>query len=347
MCCVGEHVHGLDVEDVVVVGEDGEVAGLGGGVAAHIYHPLRGAGQEDAGDVGMDAGTRRVEHHDVGLSVFRDKRSVQHIFHVAGKEFRIVDAVYGRVDLGVGDGFGHILDAHDFACQRREEQRNRSRASVEVINHGLIRIYTGRNAFPYEIAHHGIKPVRLRRVGLVERLGTDLETEAFHLFIYGFGAVVQEAGQVAEIVVSLGIDDIIQRGYLRETGLDRFQQRLTDRPSRFTLRLAAETEHEHVLAGGSGAYDHRTQETPVLAQIVETQSMVDGVLLDEQADGIGRFALQMAFPDVQHLVEEAADMESQSKPLRVGQRAEILAREEPATIGKGVFQFVAVMVGLF
>ncbi len=87
MRSVRKHIHGLDVDDVVVRSEDGQVTGLSSRIATHIDHPLRSAGKQDLRHVGMDAGPGRVEHHDVGLAVGGDEVRVQDVLHVAGKEF--------------------------------------------------------------------------------------------------------------------------------------------------------------------------------------------------------------------------------------------------------------------
>ena len=60
--------------------------------------------------------------------------------------------------------------------------------------------------------------------------------------------------------------------------------------------------------------------------------MLDRVLLDEEADGIGRFALQMTFPDIEHLVEETAHVEAQAQPVFVGELAPVFAGEQPAAV---------------
>ena len=100
-----------------MVGEDSQVARLRGRIAAYIDHPFRCAFQEDVGDGRVDAGPRRVEHDDVGMSMRTDEIGAEHVFHVAGKELGIGDMVLPGVDLRILDGLGHILDTYDLLSQ--------------------------------------------------------------------------------------------------------------------------------------------------------------------------------------------------------------------------------------
>ena len=56
MLSVREHVNRLDGGDFVLVGEKGQVTGLGGRVAAYIDHAGRGGLKDDLGDIRVDAG---------------------------------------------------------------------------------------------------------------------------------------------------------------------------------------------------------------------------------------------------------------------------------------------------
>ena len=105
------------MNDVVAVGEYGEVARLGGRIAADIDHALRRTGQQDIRHGRVDAGAGRVEHDDVGLSVFCNEFSLQDVFHISCKKRGVGDAVFPGIHFRVFDGFGHILDADDLAGQ--------------------------------------------------------------------------------------------------------------------------------------------------------------------------------------------------------------------------------------
>ena len=110
MIRVREHIDGLDFLDAVAaLGEEGEVAGEGFGVAGDIHDALRrerdGGGEERL----VAARTRRVHQEDVArLAVFR------HVDH----EFACVGAdkadVLHAVQLRVGDRVAHgvAVDLH-------------------------------------------------------------------------------------------------------------------------------------------------------------------------------------------------------------------------------------------
>ena len=68
-----EHIYGLYCGDGVFAAEDGQVAGLGRGIAADIDDAAGFGVEDDFGDIGMDAGPRRVEDDDVRMSVFGDE----------------------------------------------------------------------------------------------------------------------------------------------------------------------------------------------------------------------------------------------------------------------------------
>ena len=113
MRSMGEHVDRLHLDDVIVLRKDRKVARLGRRVAADIHHAVGRRLHEHLRNVGMDAGPRRVEHHDVGMAVHCDELRAEHVLHVAGEELRVLDAVDPCVDLCVFDGLGNVFDAHD------------------------------------------------------------------------------------------------------------------------------------------------------------------------------------------------------------------------------------------
>ena len=118
---MGEHVDGLYLLYAVLLVQQLQVAGLGGRV-----------------DVRVHAGPWRVGDNDVRTSVLGDKLVRQDVFHVAGKEQCVLNAVDLGVDLGVLDGFGHILDADDLPCLSCHEVGDGPRAGIQVLNQRLI-----------------------------------------------------------------------------------------------------------------------------------------------------------------------------------------------------------------
>ena len=90
---VGEHVNGLYGDYFVAGVEQGKVAGLGGGVAADIDDALGVGIEYDLYDVGVHAGTGRVGDDDIGMTVLTDEVVGEDVFHVAGIEQGVGDAV--------------------------------------------------------------------------------------------------------------------------------------------------------------------------------------------------------------------------------------------------------------
>ena len=65
--------------------------------------------------------------------------------------------------------------------------------------------------------------------------------------------------------------------------------------------------------------------------------MLESVVLDKEADSVGRFALEVAFLNVENLVEELAYVEAEPDLFLVTEGLGILFREYPAFVGSGEF----------
>ena len=129
-----EHIDGLDLSDTVVGIEESQVAGLRGGITADVDDSARCGIEDDTNDIWVHAGTRWVGNDDVGTAVAADKLVGKDILHVTGIENGVVDAVDARVDLGILDGLGHILDAYDIPRMTGHEVGNGARTGIEVID---------------------------------------------------------------------------------------------------------------------------------------------------------------------------------------------------------------------
>ena len=73
-----------------------------------------------------------------------------------------------------------------------------------------------------------------------------------------------------------------------------------------------EAHDEHYIPFLSSAYDHIAEETLVFSYVEEGKSMLKGIFLYEQTDGIGRLRLKITMFYVKHLVEEASHMEAKT-----------------------------------
>ncbi len=260
----------------------------------------------------------------------RDERVAQHLLHVAGIERRVADAVERRIDLRVLDRLGHVLDAHDACAARGAEVGDGARAGIEVVERLAARELR-------EVARHLVEFVGLGRVGLIERLGPHLEPEALHPFDDVVLAPIAYGLQVARRVVPLGVHHVHERRDGGECGGQVVEQR------RDALAVVGTEHHDdHHLARRGGAHDHVAHEARVLAGVVEGVAVLDAEALCLQADGVRRFGLEPAPADVEHLVEHARDVESRGGRGLDGLAGLHLLAGQPAAVGEGVFEFVAV-----
>ena len=282
----------------------------------------------------MHTGTRRVGYYHVGASVFGHKIGSEHIFHIAGKKERVVDAVQGGVHLGIGYGFGHIFYADNAFCRARHKVGNGAGAGVEVV-HQFVAGECGKGA------RHLIEFVGLLRVGLVERFRPDFEPRPFHRLVNGFAALEQMHLLVGDGVVAFAVDDVQQRRNFGESLRYMFQQR---HPRR--LVVVEKDQHQHQLARRGGTYHHCTQKSALLAQVEELQSVRQRITFYLVAQAIVNVVLQPAFANVEHFVEHARNVKSHAIQVAcIG--IDYFVGHQPAAVRKGVFQLVAVAVNLF
>ena len=134
MVRMGEHVHGLYGGNAVSRAEPLDVPRLGGGIATYIDNAVGGGGENRLDHVGVHPGTGRVGDDDFRPAVpFNELRS-QDIFHVSCIECRIANAINGRIDFCIFDGFGDILDADDLLGLPGYEVGYGAGARIKVID---------------------------------------------------------------------------------------------------------------------------------------------------------------------------------------------------------------------
>ena len=110
--------------------------------------------------------------------------------------------------------------------------------------------------------------------------------------------------------------------------------------------VAVEDHDHHHLARRSRADDHVAHQPPVFAGVVERVAVFDAEASGLGADVIRRIGLEPALVDVQHLVEHVGNMESErGRGIEVRPALHLFARQ-PAAVGEGEFEFVAVKPGL-
>ena len=273
---------------------------MGCGVAAHIDNSLGGCTQNHVDHRLIDTRTRRIENHHVGTTVGIDKLVAQHLLHIARIEDRISDSVDFGIDLCVLDSLGNILNTNYFGTARRTEIGNRTRTRIEVIEHlSLLQIGS--------LACHFVELVGLLRVGLIERFGTHLESQALHLLEDVPVAAIGDGFEVARRVIQLLVDHIDHRGNLGEL-LAEVVEQCAD-----TLLVAVgEDDDDHHLVRRGGANDHIAHKSAMFAHVVELVAVLQAETLGSQSDSIRRLGLQPTLFDVQHLVEHCRNVETES-----------------------------------
>ncbi len=197
--------------------------------------------------------------------------------------------------------FCDVLDADDPGGPAGHEVGYRSSSGVQIV----YRFITGQSG---ELARHFVKFVSLRRVGLVERSGADLESQSLHLFENMVASGPQPCLLIAERVVELGVDYVHERGYLRE----RLPQMIHQRGDANLVGLGEDHDHHHLTGGGS-AYHHVAHQARVLADVIEFVAVFDAKPPGLEADGVRRVGLKPAFPNVENLVEHSRHVETECR----------------------------------
>ena len=105
----------------------------------------------------------------------------------------------------------------------------------------------------------------------VETLGTNLESQTFHLFEDMVASLEGEGLKVAYRVIHFIVDDILQRGDLWELICHKLQQLVE--ALHFGTVVDACHHNQHQFAGRGGAYNKVAQHALVRAQVTEGIAM--------------------------------------------------------------------------
>lgn len=119
--CDGLHMVGLrvdvegrdGVDPVPMFGERRRVTCKRGRIACDVDDDRRTAVRDLMAHFGLRAGTRRVEHDDVGMRALRIDVLVKRVQHVAAQCLHGVDSRVPQVPARVGHGVLRPLDAHE------------------------------------------------------------------------------------------------------------------------------------------------------------------------------------------------------------------------------------------
>ena len=129
-----EHIDRLDFPHGVCLVQQIQVTGLRGWITTYINDTF-GTREQDCLDyVIMHTGTWRVGDDYIRSSMFVDEILSKQIFHVAGKKFRIRNAVERRVHLSVLDSFRNIFNADHLFGLTGNEIGDSPRPGIKVID---------------------------------------------------------------------------------------------------------------------------------------------------------------------------------------------------------------------
>ena len=104
-----------------------------------------------------------------------DELVVQDVFHVAGIEQGVIDAVDLGIDFGVLNSFRHVFYADNLTALPGNEVGNGARAGIEVVDQ-FVACQSGK------LTGNTIQMVGLFGICLVEGLRANLELQVFHQF---------------------------------------------------------------------------------------------------------------------------------------------------------------------
>ena len=279
----------------------------------------------------MDSCTGRIQYYHVRPAVFPDEIVGKDVLHISGKELTVVYSVVRGVFPGVFDGFGHILYTYHFRGLGAHELGNCARSGVKVVHH--LRTCEGG-----ELPGGAVQFVCLRRVGLVERLGAYLEGQVLHLLIDGVVASEKDGFLVCDGVVQLGVHYVIQGCYLREPVAYSLQK-----GSAGCWVVCGKYHYQHHVSLLVVADYNVAHISLVLAYVVEFKAVLNGVILYEKTDFVGRGVLQPAVLYVEHAVEVSAHVKTEANSLIFRQLLNIYGVFEPTSAAEGEFQFVTVI----
>ncbi len=154
MVGVGKHVDRLHGRNTVFRIEELQVTRLRSRVAADIHDAVRCGIENHIDYIFVHTCARGVDYHYIGAAVGGDELVGKYIFHVAGIELGVVQAVDTGVEFGILYGFGDVFDADDMASVRGDEIGFGAGAGIEVVDE----FAAGESG---KIASHTVEPLGL------------------------------------------------------------------------------------------------------------------------------------------------------------------------------------------
>ena len=243
-----------------------QIASLSGRVATYVNYALWCCSKNGFYHIGVHTGTWWVGNDYIRTSVLGNEFFCQNILHIACIEQGVANLVYFRVDLGILDSFGYILDTNHLACLLGYKVGNGSCTCVKVVNQ-FVASKSGK------VAGYRVQVVGLLGVGLVETLGTNLKLQVLHQLVDVVDTLEYQYLLVADGIVALLIVEIHQRGNLWEFVGDVLQQSLglflALGQCLGRCAVVVELEDNHPLATGAVADDDIAQQSYLGTQVEE------------------------------------------------------------------------------
>ena len=107
-----------------------------------------------------------------------------------------------------------------------------------------------------------------------------------------------------------------------------------------------EADYKHYISCFCGTDEHVTEKSYVVADIEESESVFERILLNEETYCVRRLRLEIAMVDVKHFVKESADMESKTVFLLIGKNFSILVVKDPSALRECELQFVTIICSI-
>lgn len=149
--------------------------------------------------------------------------------------------------------------------------------------------------------------------------------------------VIQDHIQVVEVVVDFGVDTVV-----KGVGVGESFEEIVEEGLDFFWIIVGKAEQDHDLANGADAQHEISHETGVVARIPKAEAMLYGQLFGGDSNLVGGFGLKPAVLDVDGFIEGTGFMKAEDI-LLVGNFAVDFFFREPAPVGEGEFEFIAIV----
>ncbi len=246
-----------------------------------------------------------------------DERVIEELKHVSGDESAVFNVVHLGVRASVRDGFLHKLHPDHPLRLIRDENRNRAGAAVKIVNEII-------STDCREFLCNRVEPFGLRRVGLKESVRCNLEFVRPDHIVDDSRAEDRVDGFTVGGLRNAGVHRVHEGHDLRITIFQEHRHF-----SHFLFVIAVRDEIDHPLTRPfTRSNDEMAQESRMVADV----PWLPSTILYKSAEIVDEFGaarrLQMAFVEVEHLVEIARHMKAERKiGIEIGSRSDFIRRQ--------------------